>query len=338
MQCMPVLRPARSVNTLRKALLTVALAGSAVGVAYGGDAPLLSLTMDHFRDTATVKDDALDTVATISTQNGYQEKRGLLRIVWNDTFLRGFIDKATRRHSFQVYQLISYKAAGWRYYESANYQTPSGPRSTPVTVISRDVTDCSGGNCYYAEHIAFAVDEDLLRTIASSFVPGKAVLWQYKFIPKSGDDFIDGLSNAEVAGFLAKVDEYQKTLPAATTQQAAASASPATGSPTQVNCSQPAQGTPAPLRFGVRSAMVNQKMAELLHEPNVEGAYVVSVDVGSVADASGLRRGDVVLQVGGKLVTSICDISEYVSRLEKGSNVPITVWRAGTESVIHAQF
>jgi len=95
-------------NTLRKVLLTVALAGS--GVAYGADPPLLSLTMEHFRDTATVKDDALGTVATISTQNGYQEKRGLLRIVWNDTFLRGFIDKATGRRTFQVYQLIPTRA------------------------------------------------------------------------------------------------------------------------------------------------------------------------------------------------------------------------------------
>jgi hypothetical protein len=247
--------------------------------------------MEHFRDTATVKDDALDTVATISTQNGYQEKRGLLRIVWNDTFLRGFIDKATGRRTFQVYQLISYKSAGWRYYELANYQTPTGPRSIPVTVIGRDVTNCSGGSCDYAEHIAFAVDEDLLRAIASSYAPGKAVLWQYKFIPKSGEDFIDGLSNAEVAGFLAKVDEYQKTLPVATTtQQAAAPASPATSGPAQVNCSQPAQGTAAPLRFGVRSGIVNQKMADMVHAPSVGGAYILSVDVGSVAEASGLRH------------------------------------------------
>lgn len=72
----------------------------------------LSLTKEHFKNTTTVKDDPLDTVATITTVNGFQEKRGLLGIVWDDNFLRAFIDKKSGKTSFQVYQVIYYQGRG----------------------------------------------------------------------------------------------------------------------------------------------------------------------------------------------------------------------------------
>jgi hypothetical protein len=50
----------------------------ALGNGYTKPAPLLSLPSERSRDTASVKDDALNTVAVISTQYGYQETRGLL--------------------------------------------------------------------------------------------------------------------------------------------------------------------------------------------------------------------------------------------------------------------
>jgi len=63
----------------------------------------LSLGSDHYYHTATVKNDGLDTVAIVTTRNGFQEKRGLLGIVGDDVFLRAFIDKKTGRASYQVY-------------------------------------------------------------------------------------------------------------------------------------------------------------------------------------------------------------------------------------------
>ena len=39
------------------------------------------LTPEHFVSTATVEDDSLDTVAKISTYKGFQEKKGLLRML-----------------------------------------------------------------------------------------------------------------------------------------------------------------------------------------------------------------------------------------------------------------
>ncbi len=101
----------------------------------------INLTPEHFKNTATLKDDSLDTIATITTVNGFQEKRGLLSIVWDDNFLRAHINKKTGQTSFQVYQSIYYQGSGWNFYQTANFETPSGPKSVSATIINRDV-DC----------------------------------------------------------------------------------------------------------------------------------------------------------------------------------------------------
>jgi hypothetical protein len=139
-----------------------------VSPAFAKDPPILSLTMEHFRDTATLKDDALDTTATITTEPGFIEHAGLLRVVWHDTFLRVFIDKRTGVKRFQVYEWMTY-SGGWRFYETANFATSAGPVSVPATLISKDVDGCTNGYDY-TEHVAFTVDEGLLRSLAAGYV------------------------------------------------------------------------------------------------------------------------------------------------------------------------
>lgn len=191
-------------------LLAIAVTGCAATTRESQIQTALSLTKEHFRNTATIKDDSLDTVATINTVNGFQEKRGLLGIVWDDNFLRAFIDKKSGKTSFQLYQAIYYQGSGWSFFQTVNFETPSGPQSKPVTVIKRDV-DCTGSRysgCTYVEHVAFDADESLLRTIAAKYSPGQSSGWKFKFIAKSGRDYNDGMLPAEIAGFLDRVDEY----------------------------------------------------------------------------------------------------------------------------------
>ena len=192
-------------------LLASALVGCATTSREAQIETALSLTKEHFRSTAAVKDDSLDTVATITTVNGFQEKRGLLGIVWDDNFLRAFIDKKTGRTTIQLYQIIYYQGSGWNFYQTVNFETPAGPQSKPVTVIKRDV-DCTGSRysgCTYVEHVGFDVDEDLLRTIAGSYQPGQRDGWKFKFVAKSGREYNDGMLPAEVAGFLEAIDSYR---------------------------------------------------------------------------------------------------------------------------------
>lgn len=171
----------------------------------------VSLTKEHFSNTATIKDDALDTTATITTVNGFQEKRGLLGVVWEDDFLRAFVDKKSGKTLIQVYQKLSYRGSGWHFFNTVNYETPTGPQSAQLTIIKRDV-DCSGSRylgCTYTEQVGFNVDENLLRTIAGKYAPGKLAGWKYKFSAKSGQDYAGAILPAEIAGFIDKVDEYR---------------------------------------------------------------------------------------------------------------------------------
>jgi hypothetical protein len=171
----------------------------------------INLTKEHFRNTATVKDDSLDTIAIITTVNGFQEKRGLLGIVWEDNFLRAHIEKKSGRTSIQIYQVLTYQSSGWNFYQSVNFETPNGPESRTLTSIKRDV-DCTGSRysgCTYTEHVAFDVDESLLRIIAQRYKPGQPIAWKFKFSAKSGKEFTEGMLPAEVAGFLETLDTYR---------------------------------------------------------------------------------------------------------------------------------
>ena len=235
----------------------------------------LALTPEHFRSTAKVSDDSLDTTATISTEAGFQDKRGLLGIVWNDNFLRAFIDKKTGVATFQVYQRIAY-SGDWRFYQQVNYETPDGPQAVEVTSIAQDVVGCSAyGGCTHDEAFGFSVPESLLRRIASLYQPGVALGWRFKFKAKAGDDWQDGMLPAEIVGMLQVVDAYRRDhgLSAAMTDAASVS-------------------TPPP-QFGIDVDMVG------------EGAYIKSVAPGSVAASMGIVPGMVISKVNGESIKGV---------------------------------
>jgi len=170
-----------------------------------------TLTKEHFRDTAEVKDDPLDTVATLSTANNRREKRSIPDLSSQNNFLRANVDKKTGKAVFQLYQVIYYSGYGWNFYQVANYESPIGPQSQPATVIARDVGGCMQYvGCNYVEQVAFEIDESLLRRIAASYAPGTDAVWKFKFMAKSGRVYYDGMLPAELSGLLAKVDEYRK--------------------------------------------------------------------------------------------------------------------------------
>jgi hypothetical protein len=197
--------------TLLKAGTTIifALSLTACNTAQEQIKNALSLSPEYFRDTAIVKDDALDTIATITTENGFQEKKGLLGLVWNDNFIRAFIDKKTGVTKYQIYQWIMY-SGDWRFYQVVNYETPAGPTQEPLTIIDRKVISCTASDgCLYKEDFAFEIDEPLLRTIASTYHPGEAKGWRFKYGAKAAEDWNDGMLGAEVAGLLEAVDAYK---------------------------------------------------------------------------------------------------------------------------------
>jgi hypothetical protein len=274
------------------------------------DPPLLSLSMEHFRDTATLKDDALDTTATITTEPGFVEHHGLLRVVSDDGFLRGFIDKKTGAKTLQVYEFITYYG-DWRSYNTANYQTPDGPKSVPAIPIAKEVVDCSGGvsKCTVVEHVAFIVDESLLRQIAAGYVPGKPAVWLYKLIAQAGPDFEDGFSNAEVAGFLAKVDAYTAAHPIA-------------------------NSTSAKPELGVNFV----PLPPSADQPARSGLLIVQVKSGSVAERARVQVGDIMTEFSGTPLKQLADLQAALATVSAGASVPLKVIRGATDLQLTAQF
>ncbi len=294
------------------ALVSIIVLGFAVNSAQAKDPPLLSLDMEHFRDTATVKIDPTNAVTAISTENGYVEHTGLMRMVWNDEYLKGVIGKKTGRKSFQVYASIIYKG-NLRSFATATYQTAGGAQSVPVDALGSEVAGCAVGDCTYTEHIAFPIDEESLRQLAASYVPGRPTLWRYKIIPKSGPAYTGEISNAEIAGFLAKVDEVTGALPVSIENAANASLK---------------------LDLGVNGMPV----AATPEQPNRAGVLITAVNHGSVAQRSGIIVGDILIELDGHPIKTPAELEAAVAACASNSAVVINLYRGTGTMAVTAQF
>jgi len=294
------------------ALVCIVVLGFAVNTVQAKDPPLLSLNMEHFRDTATVRIDPSDAVTTITTENGYLEHAGPMRMVWHDEFMRGAIDKETGQKSFQVYASIIYEGNP-RSFATATYQTASGTQSVPVTALSREVTNCAVGDCTYTEHIAFPVDEEYLRQLAGGYVPGKPALWHFKVIARSGPAYAGDISNAEIAGFLAKVDEVTGALPVSIENAANASLK---------------------LDLGIGGMAV----AATPEQPNRAGVLIIAVNHRSVAQKSGVIVGDILFEFDGHAIKTPADLEAAVAACAANSAVVIKLYRGTDTLALKAQF
>lgn len=165
------------------------------------------LTAEHFDKTSTLKDDDLETVATITTAPGFTFKGGFTDRVRADSFLRAFIEKTTGRTSYQLYATITYTGQ-WRTFESGTFSTPAGPVSQPLTVIDHSVT-CPYSICVYTEVVALELTESFLRQLAQRADERPVTPWRFRFKAKDSEDWTDDIAPAEAAGLLLAVDRYR---------------------------------------------------------------------------------------------------------------------------------
>ena len=79
--------------------------------------------------------------------------------------------------------------------------------------------------------------------------------------------------------------------------------------------------------LGVRIQEVTKEIAEVekLKEPS--GALVASVSEKSPADKSGLKAGDIILELDGKKINSTRELVKVVASTKVGKRVTIKVWR-----------
>jgi hypothetical protein len=173
---------------------------------------LVSLTDQHFKSTATIKDDPLNSYIEFSTQEGFVFRNAFGRTE-EDVFLRGSTDRRSKHRTYEVYQYMSYREHFARSYYTVSYEVPGGSQSRPVRVIAHD-RDCYRSRelngCLHKEHFAFEIDEALARTIASFYgqARGTMTFWQFKFQSHHGDELLSGITPAEMKGLLDRMDDY----------------------------------------------------------------------------------------------------------------------------------
>jgi len=92
------------------------------------------------------------------------------------------------------------------------------------------------------------------------------------------------------------------------------------------------------VQLGVHCTEVTPALAQTDYLPVDNGVRVATVDAGSVAEASGIEVGDVLLKYGDLSLHQISDLTAAIAATTKGADVSITVWRRTGQSVVHVRF
>ncbi|MGD0491548.1 MAG: PDZ domain-containing protein [Steroidobacteraceae bacterium] len=292
-------------------VLALLIFGLAARGSVAKDASLLSLGMEHFKDTASVVDDPAKGLTTISTERGFVETSGPMRTVWHDEFLSALIDDKTGRKSFQLDVSVTYSGAR-KGYPSADLVGMGGPKAAEAALVKTETANCATGECMYTDHVVIPVEEGLLRHLAAGYVPGKPALLTYKLVAKRGVGYQGELSNAEIAGLLAKVDGY------------AAEPAPAAAAPP----------TPRRLDFGI-SGIVVSASADM---PNRAGVLVAAVNGASVAGQAGIITGDIIYQIDDRPTRSLADLEAAVAASAAHATATLRIFRGVKELALKARF
>ena len=78
-------------------------------------------------------------------------------------------------------------------------------------------------------------------------------------------------------------------------------------------------------RMGVTVSTVNDTNGRL-----PRGAYVVSVDEKSPAEAAGIKAGDIMVELNGQVITTVSEEIEILGQLKEGDEVAVKVFRPET--------
>jgi Do/DeqQ family serine protease len=86
--------------------------------------------------------------------------------------------------------------------------------------------------------------------------------------------------------------------------------------------------------IGVSIRDVDTKLAEELKMPFPRGVFVNGLTDGRAAQKAGIKDGDVIIKVGNIDVNNVPQLQEQVGKFRPGDMVPVTVLRAGRETVL----
>lgn len=79
--------------------------------------------------------------------------------------------------------------------------------------------------------------------------------------------------------------------------------------------------------LGVNYSIISEQAALLNEVP--QGAYVIEVIEGSVAEKSGIQSQDIIVEFDGEKITETQDLAQLINQKKVGSKVKIKIWRVG---------
>lgn len=86
--------------------------------------------------------------------------------------------------------------------------------------------------------------------------------------------------------------------------------------------------------LGVSIRTVDASLAEEFKLDKIEGVYVAGINADGAAEQAGIKNGDIILDVGGKVVNSSSELQEQVSRFHPGDKVSVSIKRGGKRKQI----
>lgn len=260
----------------RVALVFAALATAAPAEA-APRAPAVQVTTDQFSKEVAF-------VGPIGAVNPF----GGTSRIWR---LRSWLNKETKAVSHQLYVDIRY-IGSWRWYSAA---ADDQANSLEVIRIHSNVGSCRGG-CSLSETVGIALDDDLLRSRASTG-------FQLKLSAQSGASFIIDVSADQIATQLNAIDTYSGVA-SAPNPSAAATAIP---------------GSTLGADFGASFDNVPGLTNAILGRTG--GALVHGIKADSVAQRAGIKWADVLIEFDGQPIVDAADLERRLAAVEPGREV-----------------
>ena len=90
--------------------------------------------------------------------------------------------------------------------------------------------------------------------------------------------------------------------------------------------------------LGITMQQIDDKIAKELKLSSRSGVYINEVSKGSAADAAGLKKGDVILSIGGTRIAGTSSVQEKVNGYHPGDKADITVLRDGKQKTFQVTF
>lgn len=88
--------------------------------------------------------------------------------------------------------------------------------------------------------------------------------------------------------------------------------------------------------LGIEIADVNALIAESFNLPVNQGVLINEVRDQSAAEASGIKAGDVIVGIDGKIINSVSELQELVARNRPGEEISVTFLRNGEKHNVKA--